>query len=45
MRRTFATKIIIAVLAFILGFFTHSFWIRRQQIIDVLNNLHLYYQD
>jgi hypothetical protein len=44
-RRPFITKAIIAVLAFILGFFAHSIWIRRDRIIDVLNHWYLYYQD
>jgi len=45
MRHTFVTKIIIATLAFIVGFFAHAAWIKRQQPVDVLNNLFLYYQD
>ena len=45
MRRPFVVKVIIAVLAFILGFFAHAVWIMRHQIIDVWNNIFLYYQD
>ncbi|HEX6731410.1 MAG TPA: hypothetical protein VF074_15405 [Pyrinomonadaceae bacterium] len=45
MRRPIVTKIIIAIIAFICGFFAHAVWIRRQQIIEVWNNLFLYYQD
>ena len=45
MRRSFVVKIIIAILAFVLGFFAHIVWVRRQQLIDVWNNLFLYYQD
>jgi len=33
------------ILAFILGFFAHIIWISRREIIDVWNNLFLYYQD
>ena len=43
--RSFFGKVIIAVLAFVLGFFAHIAWVKRQQIIDIWNNLHLYYQD
>jgi len=33
------------LLAFILGFLAHIIWIRRREIIDVWNNLFLYYED
>jgi hypothetical protein len=45
MKRSLLVKVIIAALAFILGFSAHMVWIRRQQIIDVWNNIFLYYQD
>jgi len=45
MRRIVVIKIVIGVVAFILGFLAHMAWLRRQQIIDVWNNLFLYYQD
>ena len=45
MRRPLVIKIVIAVIAFVLGFFTHMVWLSRQQIIGVLNHLFLYYQD
>jgi tryptophan-rich sensory protein len=45
MRRSLLVKVIIAVIAFILGFSAHMVWIRRQQIVDVWNNIFLYYQD
>ncbi len=44
-RRFFVSKVIIAVLAFLLGFFAHMALVKRQQIIDIWNNLLLYYQD
>ena len=45
MRSRLVIKIIVAMLAFIFGFFAHAGWTKRHQIIDVLNNLNLYYQD
>jgi len=45
MRRSLVIKIVIAVLAFILGFCGHIVWMKRQQIIDLWNNLFSYYQD
>jgi len=45
MRRPLVIKIVIAVLAFILGFCAHIAWMKRQQIIDLWNNLFSYYQD
>ncbi len=38
-------SVIIAVLAFVLGFFVHMAWAKRQQMIGIWNNLLLYYQD
>jgi hypothetical protein len=43
--RSFVGKVIIALLAFVLGFFVHMAWVERQQIIGIWNNLPLYYQD
>jgi tryptophan-rich sensory protein len=40
-----ASKAIITVLALVLGFFAHIAWVKRQQIIEIWNNLFLYYQD
>jgi len=45
MRRPVIIKIVIAVLAFIAGFCGHIVWTKREQIIDVWNNLFSYYQD
>jgi hypothetical protein len=45
MRRSLVIKIVIAVLAFILGFCGHIVWMKRQQIVDLWNNLFSYYQD
>lgn len=44
-QRSFIVKVIIAVISFIVGFFAHATWIRREQIIDILNHWYLYYQD
>jgi len=44
-RRRFAIEVIAVAIAFILGSCAHSLWIRRTQIIEVCNNLSLYYQD
>jgi len=43
--KRFILKFILLLLAFILGFFAHMVWIRRREIIDLWNNLFLYYQD
>lgn len=44
MRRSLS-KTIIATLALILGFLALMVWVKRQWIIDVWNNVFLYYQD
>ena len=45
MRRSPVIKTIIAVFVFILGFFAHMVWIQRKEIIDIWNDIFLYYQD
>jgi hypothetical protein len=44
-RRRLVSEIIAVAIAFILGFCAHALWIRRKQIIEIWNNLFLYYQD
>lgn len=41
----FVVKVVALAIAFLLGFCAHALWIRRGEIIAVLNNLFLYYQD
>lgn len=38
-------KAIALMIAFMLGFCAHALWVRRQEVVGVLNNLFLYYQD
>ena len=44
-RRRLVIGIIVVAVAFILGLSADAFWIRRRQIIEIWNNLFLYYQD
>jgi hypothetical protein len=44
-RRRFLVEVIAFAITFILGFCAHALWIRRREIIDIWNNIFLYYQD
>jgi len=44
-RRRLVGEVIAVAIAFIMGFCAHALWIRRREIIDILNILFLYYQD
>ncbi len=44
-RRRLVIEALAIAIAFILGFFVHAVWIRRKEIIDIWNNIFLYYQD
>ena len=45
MRRFFISKLIAALLAFIIGLAAYEIWNRRQRIIDVCTELLMNYQD
>ena len=45
MRRFFISKLIAALLAFIIGLAVYEIWNRRQQISDVCTELLMNYQD
>jgi uncharacterized membrane protein (UPF0182 family) len=44
-RRRLVIEVIAVAIAFIMGFCAQAHWIRRKEIIDILNNFFLYYQD
>ena len=44
-RRRLVIEVLAVAIAFILVFCAHALWIRRKQIIDIWNNIFLYYQD
>lgn len=43
--KRFVIKFTPLILAFVLGFVAHMLWIKRGDIVDVLENLFSYYQD